>query len=90
MNLTYEIFAIKDQASDSFGLPFFAPTSAHALRSFRNGINDTEEPSDISRNPQDFSLWQLGQYDSTTGHIVRNDDMPQQIALGRDLVQKRN
>lgn len=62
------IYAIFDRKSLTYGIPFFAPVSAVALRMCQTAVN-SGSPSDVSLYPEDFSLYCLGSFTDTDGCI---------------------
>lgn len=80
------IFAVKDQAAEAFGLPFFVNTRGEAMRSFTDEANSNEPNSAIGRHPEDYELWHIGEYDEVKG-IVTMIQNPERLARARDLVQ---
>nr|QJB18902.1 MAG: nonstructural protein [Microvirus sp.] len=65
------IFSIIDRTTKDFGLPFYQPTKDTAIRSFRDLANDPE--SMIYKHPDDFTLFELGQFSPSTGQITGHD-----------------
>lgn len=65
--MIYQVFAVKDSKAAAFALPFFLPRMEVALRSFRDAIKDPKH--DMSRHPEDYSLWCLGEFDDNTGEM---------------------
>lgn len=63
-----KIFTLYDVKSCSFGTPFFSITTGVAIRTFTQLINDPD--SLINMWPQDFQLFELGEFDSHTGAIT--------------------
>jgi len=64
-----KIFAIRDMKAECFiGLPWFNLTHAEAERNFLELAKD--EKSMVSKYPDDFDLYHLGEYDKTTGNII--------------------
>lgn len=65
------IYSVKDELSGKFLNPFFLgdseTTEDEAIRIFRNNINNISLWKD---NATDFSLYQIGAMDDTTGSIA--------------------
>jgi len=57
-----------DAKTNVFGLPFTQHNEAMAMRSFQRAAIDPN--SDVSLFPDDFALFQLGEYDDDTGVIT--------------------
>lgn len=66
-----QMYNVKDKVSEEFAPPFVAKNDAVALRQFNNLINNL--------NPQDYSLYHIGQYDSDTGLITVT--LPEKIGV---------
>ena len=62
------MYAILDQKSELYCQPLLLNTEMQALRAFTNMANDTK--TDIGRNPEDYSLWWIGDYEDTTAAII--------------------
>lgn len=58
--MEYRIYAVRDEAVQSFGVPFFVTTEAVALRNFKILCNDPN--STVYKSPSDFALYCLGSY----------------------------
>lgn len=61
------VCSVWDNAAEAYAAPFLAPTSAHAVRSFRQHVNNPPENSSISTNPGDFELFMVGTFDDQAG-----------------------
>ena len=62
-----QLFGIKDEAAGGFTHYFAAKTSALALRSFEQAVAD--EQSNISKWPEDHTLYRLADIDEQTGEV---------------------
>lgn len=62
-----KIYSIYDSKMAIFAQPFFARTEASALREWLNLSND--ETQAINRNPEDYTLFYLGEWDDQKGSI---------------------
>lgn len=70
-------YAIRDTKAESYGTPFYQPTHGAAERSFSSLVHD--EQSTISRHPEDYDLYYIGEYDTNLG-LFTALDTPQHIA----------
>lgn len=77
------IVAVQDRALAAFNRPFFVPTRGAAIRAFSDEINKTDSP--MHAHPDDFDLYELGNWDDETGKFD-NSTPPQQIAIGKNLI----
>jgi hypothetical protein len=76
------ICSIRDSAADAYGRPFFLPSVGVAIRSFTDEVNRAAEDNQIYQHPEDFDLFELGEFDDVTGRFTLLD-VPKQLALGR-------
>lgn len=78
------LMAVRDQKANDFTPPVPQPNRAIAHRSWQNELNDPKN-ADLPqcRNPEDFSLWLVGEYETNTGVITPMP--PEQIAVASDL-----
>lgn len=65
------IYSIFDNKALAYNQPFLMKNDNMATRAFSNLANDPE--SNISANPDDFVLYQIGSFDETTGLISHLD-----------------
>lgn len=77
------IFCIKDRAIDSYGDPFAQPSAQHAVRWFRDLVNDQTTP--FAKHPDDYDLYTIAEYDDLKGH-VHAIDHPTLVARAKDLI----
>lgn len=77
-----KIVAVRDRAIDSFGTPFFVHTNGQAMRSFNDEIN--REDSAMGAHPEDYDLYELGEYFESTGEILPTVP-PRMVAIGKDV-----
>lgn len=56
-----KIFTIHDAKSEAYLTPIYFRTKGEAIRAFTATVND--ETSNFSKNPEDFTLFELGEYD---------------------------
>lgn len=78
------IISVKDTAAQAFGRPIFVPTTAVAVRSFRDEVNRKDSTDDMSRHPDDFELYEIGSFDDSTG-IIDVLSSPRLVARAKDL-----
>lgn len=83
--MKYVLVAVRDQKANSFTAPAMQHTREVALRTWANELNNPERArTPEAQNPEDFSLWHVGDYESDTGALA--PIMPiQQIAIASDL-----
>ena len=79
---TVEICCVRDRAIDSFGNPFAVVALGQATRSFSDEVRNPE--SQISRHPDDYDLYHVGSFDTSTGKLVPRET-PEMIAIGKSI-----
>ena len=63
-----KLYAVLDKASGVYDGPIPCNADGVAMRNFRNTAMDAN--STIGKNPSDFSLWRVGEWNDATGEIV--------------------
>jgi hypothetical protein len=74
--MIHRVYSVRDSKSEEFHLPFFDTKDASAERSFRMAVNDPK--TKFHSNPEDFDLYQIGEYDTEKGEL-KKEDSPQHI-----------
>lgn len=83
------VIAVRDRAADVFGQPGFYTSTGGAIRSFGDEINNPRDGNNMfCKHPEDFDLYLLGDFDDNTG--LFNSESPKQIAVGKDLVVRKD
>ena len=67
--MIYPVYAIRDSVLDAFEPPFLALHDAAASRTFRNLLEDSGSPYFL--NKVDYSLWRVGEFDTSEGVLDR-------------------
>lgn len=63
-----KLFVVHDSKTDSYGIPFFRDFTANALREWAEVASNTEDKQNqIAKYPGDFSLFEVGEFDQSTG-----------------------
>ena len=78
-----KMYSVYDSKAQAYGLPFHQRTNGEALRSFADLSNDNQ--STVSKHPEDYTLFFLGEFDETTG-IVKSEATPS--PLGKAIEYK--
>lgn len=73
-----KIFAIYDSKAQAYLQPFFCVNAGVAIRSFASAANNPEH--DFSRFSADYTLFEIGQFETTSGHINTYES---QLNLGK-------
>ena len=84
-HMLLKLFSIRDSKGEIYNTPFFNRTAGEAERNFKNLVND--EKSQISKYPEDYDLYYLGEYDDLNGKI-KSLDTPSHIAKAVNLKDK--
>jgi hypothetical protein len=63
--MIYFVYSIYDEKVKTFANPFYKPTNPSAIRDFTDLAKD--QNTTIGRHPEDYTLYQIGEYDDQTG-----------------------
>ena len=74
-------YTIFDNVHEAYHHPYSMENDAMALRQFANMANDDTQ---IAKNPEDYSLWALGSFETTTGIFKTHD--PKKLAGAHEHV----
>jgi len=77
------IFCVKDRATNVFGQPMFMLSSGQATRSFSDEINNAQADNQLYKHPDDFDLYELGQFDNEAGDF--EVFAPRLVCRGKDV-----
>lgn len=69
--LAFELYGLKDVKSGVFMPPMLFRNKAEALRNIGYLVKN-DQVGDVGKFPNDYQLWQIGNFDISTGHIVEN------------------
>ncbi len=61
-------FTVYDSKVEAYLRPFFMQTASEAIRAFRDTVNDGQ--SAFSKHPEDYTLFDIGTFDETTGEMI--------------------
>jgi hypothetical protein len=78
------ICSVKDRASDAYGRPMFVPSTGVAIRSFSDEINRSDTDNQLYNHPDDFDLYEFGQFDDNTG-LFELYEQPKLLSLGKQV-----
>lgn len=73
-----KIYSVYDAKVDAFAQPFFMRTRGEAIRGWESVCNDSS--TQMFQYPQDFALFELGEFDLTTGRF-ENSQVPLSLGL---------
>lgn len=75
-----QVFAVRDNATQTFGLPVFVRHQGEAVRSFVDQCKD--KTSNFNKHPADYDLYHIGEYDDDTAEIT--SDATNRVARATD------
>jgi len=67
-----QIFSLRDTKSAHYGKPIIAPHQAPLIREYDEAVND--DKSTLSKFPQDFDLYKIGDFDHISGKITPDEN----------------
>jgi len=79
---TEKVFCIYDAKTKIFDRPIHFKTTPQALRAFQNTCK--EEESALAKNPEDFSFFELGSYNPSSG-TYQNHTAPISLATALEM-----
>jgi hypothetical protein len=77
-----KVYAIRDSKAECYNQPFFQKTHGEAERNFQMLVRD--DKSTVSKYPDDYDLYYLGDYDDNKG-LIKPLDTPQHIVKAVSL-----
>ena len=66
--MKFKIFSIYDSKAETFNTPLFLVQEGQAIRIFDDMVNDDQ--TDIAKHTEDYTLFNLGEFDSETGLVT--------------------
>lgn len=82
--MKHKIYSVYDSKSEIYNLPFLQRTKGEAIRTFTELAND--EKTSIGKNPEDYTLTELGEFDDNTAEY--HVSTPTQIGLALEFKTK--
>lgn len=79
-----KVYAVQDAKSGMFNQPIFLLSDGEAVRSFADACAPGNEQSMLSRHPEDFNLFYIGEYDESEGTLQAS--IPVHLANGGILI----
>lgn len=83
-----QIVSVKDSALQAYQQPWFVHTLGAAIRAFGDEVTRGGD-SQMSKHPEDYELYHLGEYDDSNGRFTMLEDGPKQIARAKDHISKQ-
>ena len=65
--MIFKIFSVFDSKAETYNTPLFLPAAGQAIRAFEDQAN--EETSEIYKHPEDYTLFEIGTFDSDIGKV---------------------
>jgi hypothetical protein len=75
--MIFKTFTVYDSKTEAYLQPFFVNSKGAAIRSFSDASN--EPGHQFNKYPEDFTLFELGEYDDATAELTRLDAL---VSLG--------
>lgn len=79
-----KVFSVRDVKADSYGALICCPTRGIALRVFAEACANPQSP--MSQYPADFSLYEVGDWDASSGTLVGHK-VPEYVASAAEVIQ---
>lgn len=80
-----KLFCVYDSQTTMFGPPILGINKGDVIRQFTVLVNDGQ--SQFSKHPMDFALFEIGDYDESTGSIAPVA-VPVRIITANELLSK--
>ena len=75
--------SVMDKQVGAFLPVFFARAKGEAMRNFMSAVSDPSTP--FYKNPGDYDLYVLAEFDDINGRFVSDDSMPFRVMSGLDV-----
>lgn len=62
-----KVFSVFDSKIKLYGQPFYALSEKQVIFGFTESVNSSDPKSDVARWPEDYTLFELGEYEEETG-----------------------
>jgi hypothetical protein len=74
MKMIKKIFTVFDAKAEIYLPPFYMHSKGEAIRAFQTSAND--QNLQIGKYPEDFTLYEIGEYDDSTAEIKTIKHLP--------------
>nr|QJB19072.1 MAG: nonstructural protein [Microvirus sp.] len=78
-----KVFSVLDVKADAYMQPFFSQSRGVATRDFTDVVSNSDHV--FSRHPNDFGLFELGEFDDSTG-VITSHPVPVSLGLAREFL----
>lgn len=79
-----QVYSVYDTKAEAFGQPFFMQADGIAVRAFIEACNNKD--GEFIKYPNDFTLYNIGMYDDSTGAIFSNK--PEELLTAAQALSK--
>ena len=76
-------YSLYDSSAKLYTAPFFCASEQQALRGLEAALF-TQEKTNLAQYPQDFTLYEMGSFDESSGTLGQTYDRPQKIINCQD------
>lgn len=83
-----KVVCVRDIKADVFGVPMFVAQIGGAIRSFGDECQKSDG-NPFALHPEDYELYQLGEFDEATAKFIPLPEGPKQIAVGSNFKGSR-
>lgn len=80
-----KVFVVRDVMAEVGQLPLYREKEAIAIRDFEMAVTNAQNP--MSENPDDYVLYEIGEYDDEKMELVPMD--PKRVITGMEAVRLR-
>lgn len=78
------VFAVYDRKAACYSAPFFDVAKGSAMRNFKTEVNSGNSQSAVAAYPEDFDLYEFGEFDEVAGRFGLYDK-PELVCNGGSL-----
>lgn len=83
--MIHKIVSVYDVKAEFFGTPVFVKSTGEAIRSFGDAVNSKEKDNNFAKYPQDFILFEIGEFDDATGELTERPAI--ELVKGINIVE---
>lgn len=77
-------FSVFDKAVGAFGRPFYTASRGEAMRVFMDAVNEDKSP--FNKHPEDFLLFDVGEFEEGTGIFSSRE--PEKVISALECIRK--
>lgn len=81
-----KVYALTDLKAGNYSTPFFCASNGLAIRMFSDLVRDPK--TTLSRHPDDFQLFCLGEFDDNSGELTSKK--PEFLSKANDFINAQN